>query len=326
LRRRELLILVAGTAITGSLAVRAQQKAMPVVGFLHSGPPTANATPNAEFRRGLGYLGFIEGHNIAFESRFAEGHEDRLSALAADLARGQVAVIVAMTFPSALAAKAATSTIPIVFWTGGDPVEQGLVASLARPGRNLTGFTLINNDLGSKRLEILQELEPKATVLALLVNPVGANTRSQSSDAQEAARAKGLQIRVLGASSEKEIETAFPTLIEDHADALIVASDPFLYSRREQLVALAARHAVPTIYTVRNYATLGGLISYAGSDEGSSHLLGTYTGRILKGEKPEELPVQQSTKFELVINLKTAKALGLTVPQSLLARADEVIE
>jgi putative ABC transport system substrate-binding protein len=324
--RRDLLILGAGTAIARPLIARAQQQAMPVVGFLTAISNPAAMPYVAEFRQGLSEAGYVEGQNVAIEFRWAEGHYDRLPGLAADLVGRRVAVIVAFTVPPALAAKAATATIPIVFWSGGDPVEQGLVASLARPGGNLTGFALINDELGAKRLELLRELVPKAAVFGLLVNPANPVTEPQVRDAQEAARAMGVQIHILNASTESEIETAFATMVEHRTDALMVGSDLFLFSHREQLFALAARHAVPAIYTIRDYARAGGLMSYAGSREGSNRLLGRYAGRILKGEKPADLPVQQPTKFELVINMKTAQALSLTVPQTLLARADEVIE
>jgi putative ABC transport system substrate-binding protein len=281
--------------------------------------------PTALFRQGLSEAGNTEGRNVAFEFRSAEGHYDRLPGLADELARQPVAVIVAADLPATRAAKAATTTIPVVFWTGGDPVDDGLVASLSHPGGNLTGVSMFNNVLGAKRLELLHELVPKAAVFALLVNPSNPNTDPQSKDAQEAARTKAVQVTIVKASTEDEIDDAFATLVNFHADALIVASDPFFFSHRERLVALAAQFSVPAIYTVRRYAEAGGLISYT-SSAAMDLQLGSYTGRILKGEKPADLPVDRPTRFDLVVNLKTAKALGLTVPAILLAQANEVIE
>jgi putative ABC transport system substrate-binding protein len=280
----------------------------------------------AAFRQGLSEAGYVEGQNLAIEYRWAEGHYDRLPALAADLVGRKVDLIMASSPPSALAAKSATSTIPIVFRSGADPVGDGLVASLARPGGNLTGVSNIADELTPKRLELLSDLVPQARVIALLMNPNNATAERIIRDVQEAARTKRLQLHVLKASSESEIDTAFASLVQLHAGALVVGADPFLTSRREQLVALASRHAVPSIYAWREFAASGGLISYGASLTSAYRLLGTYAGKVLKGAKPADLPVEQPTKFELVINLKTAKALGLTIPQSLLLRADEVIQ
>jgi putative ABC transport system substrate-binding protein len=278
------------------------------------------------FRQGLSEAGYVEGQNLAIEYRWAEGHYDRLPALAADLVGRKVDLIMATSPPSALAAKGATSTIPIVFRSGADPVRDGLVASLARPGGNLTGVSFIADELTAKRLELLSELVPRAGVIALLMNPNNATAERVIRDVQEAARTKGLQLHVLKASSESEIDTAFASLVQLHAGALVVGADPFLSSRREQIVALASRRAVPSIYAWREFAASGGLISFGPSLTSAFRLVGHYAGKVLKGAKPADLPVQQPTTFELVINLKTAKALGLTIPPSLLQRADQVIE
>jgi putative tryptophan/tyrosine transport system substrate-binding protein len=326
MKRRELLLLLGG-AVIAPRALRAQQKAMPIIGYLDSTSPGFRVPFLAAFRQGLSETGFVEGQNVAIEYRWAEDRYDRLPALAADLVGRKVDVVVAVSGPSeALAVKSATSTIPIVFAMGGDPVELGLVASLARPGRNLTGVSFLNVELMSKRLELLSELVPQARVIALLVNPNNPLTEPMIRDVQEAARAKGVQLPILKASSESEIEAAFATLVQLHAGALVVGADPFFTSRRDQLVALASRDAVPAIYGWRELAAAGGLISYGTSLISVYRQVGIYAGQILKGAKPADLPVQQPTTFELVVNLKTAAALGLTVPPSILARVDEVIE
>ena len=328
MRRRKFVAILGGVVVAWPCAALAQQKAMPVIGVLHTGSPSATTEPfMGAFRQGLSEAGYVEGQNLAIEYRWAEGNYDRLPALAADLVSRKVDLIMASSPPSALAAKSATSTIPIVFRGGGDPVGYGLVASLARPGGNLTGVSFVLNELTAKRLELLSELVPQVEVIALLVNPtLGANTERVIRDVQEAARTKGLQLHVLKASSASEIDTAFESLVQLHAGALVVAADPFLSGRREQLVALASRHAVPAIYAWREFADSGGLISYGANLTAGYRLVGTYAGKVLKGAKPADLPVQQPTKFELVINLKTAKALGITVPPSLLGTADEVME
>ena len=326
MNRRELLLLLGGAA-TMTRALRAQQKAMPVIGLLGLASPGLSTPYVAAFRQGLSETGYIEGQNVAIEYRGAEGHYDRLPALAAELVGRKVDLIVSTGgAPTALAAKSATSTIPIVFRIGADAVELGLVASLARPGGNLTGVSLLADELTPKRLELLSELVPQAGVIALLVNPDNANAEPNIASAQEAARAKGVRLTILKAGSASEIDTAFATFVQQQAGALVVSADPFFTSRREQLVALASRHAIPAIYAWREFAGSGGLISYGSSLTAAFRLVGTYAGRILKGEKPADLPVEQPAKFELVINLKTAKSLGLTVPQTILARADEVIE
>jgi putative ABC transport system substrate-binding protein len=299
---------------------------MPVIGVLNTTFPGPLSEPfMAAFRQGLSEAGYVEGKNVAIEYRWAEGHYDRLPALAADLVGRKVDLIMASTPQSAVAAKSATSTIPIVFRGGADPVGDGLVASLARPGGNLTGVS-VADDLMAKRLELLSELVPRAGVIALLMNPNNATAERVIRDVQEAARTKGLQLHVLKASSESEIDAAFASLVQLHAAALVVGADPFLSGRREQLVALASRRAVPSIYAWREFAASGGLISYGPSLTSAFRLVGHYAGKVLKGAKPADLPVQQPTKFELVINLKTAKALGLTIPPSLLGRADEIIQ
>jgi len=325
MNRREFIFILGGAAAGWPLALHAQQKAMPVIGFLRAGSKLS--FPNAfmaAFHKGLSDTGYVEGQNLAIEDRWAEGHYDRLPALAAALVGRKVDLISTGATPATRAAKNATSTIPIVFMGVGDPVGFGLVTSLARPGGNLTGFSDLNTELNPKRLELLAELVPQARTIAFLVNPN--QTVGRFIRIQEAARSKGVQLAILKAGTEAEIDAAFAALVELHAGALLVTGDIFFATRREQLVALASRHAVPAIYISSDFAAAGGLISYGIDYATVFRETGVYAGRILKGEKPADLPVQQPTKFELVINLKTAKALGLTVPQRLFALADEVIE
>jgi len=323
-KRRELMLLLAG-AMTAPCGLHAQQEAMPVIGYLGSEASGPSAPFVTAFLQGLNDTGYAEGQNLVIVYRWADGRYDRLPALVTDFVGRKVDVIAALGLPSALAAKSATSTIPIVFSVG-DPVERGLVASLARPGGNLTGVSLINVELMPKRLELISELVPQAGVIAVLVNPNNANTERITRDMKEAARTKGVQIAILKAGTESEIDAAFANLVQLHAGALIVMGDPLFVNGRDQLVALSSRHAVPAIYQSREYAASGGLISYGTNFTAAFREVGVYVGKILKGAKPADLPVQQPTRFELVINSKTAKALGLTVPPSILARADEVIE
>jgi putative ABC transport system substrate-binding protein len=327
LKRRDFITLLGGAGAAWPLAARAQQPITPLVGFIRTTSADDSVKLVEAFRRGLSDSGFVEGRNVAIEYRWAEGRNDQLSALAADLVRRRVTVIAAFTTPSTLALKAATSTIPIVFFTAGDPVALGFVASLNRPGGNLTGTTTLTLEVGSKWLQLLHEMVPTATTFALLVNPTSPNLAdAQSKDLQAAARNLGLQIHVLEASTDRDVDTAFATLVRRRAGGLVISSDSFLFARGEQLAALAVRHAVPAIFGFREFATAGGLMSYGANLRDQDRTMGVYTGRILQGEKPADLPVQQATKIELVINLKTAKALGIDVPPSLLARADEVIE
>jgi putative ABC transport system substrate-binding protein len=326
--RRKFLATLGGAAAAWPLAARAQQPGkLPTIGFVGSDSPDLYADRLRAFRLGLKSTGFIEGQNVAIEYRWAEGRNDKLPALTTDLVHRQVAVIVAPTTPSVLAAKVATETIPIVFFVAGDPVDLGLVASLGRPNGNLTGATTLTLEVGPKWLQLLHEMVPNATSLALLINPTSPNlAETQSRDLQTAARSRGLQLHVLRASSDPEFETAFESVARLRAAGLVISSDSFFFSRSNQLATLAARHAVPAIFGFREFVAAGGLMSYGGSLAESFRWVGVYTGRIVKGEKPADLPVQQSTKIELFINLKTAQALGLEVPATLLTRADEVIE
>jgi putative tryptophan/tyrosine transport system substrate-binding protein len=325
MRRRELISLIGGAA-TWSLAARAQQPA-PVIGFLHAGSPEPNTKLVVAFRRGLSETGYVEGRNVTIEYRWAAGRDDRLPELAADLVRRQVAVLVAVGGAnSGLAAKKATSTIPIVFVIGGDPVGLGLSSSLSRPDGNATGMTIISADLAQKRLGLLRELVPNATAFAALVNPDTPEGKVQLSDMRAAAQSLALNLRIVEASDEKAIATAFAGLAQDKVDALLVGSDAVFDVHRDKLVALVAAAAIPAIYQFRDFAMAGGLMSYDPDIADAHRQVGVYTGKILKGAKPADLPIQQPTRFNLVLNLKTAKALGLTVPPSLLARADEVIE
>jgi ABC-type uncharacterized transport system substrate-binding protein len=324
LRRREFITLLAAAA--WPLAARARQPAMPVVGFLHIGSPDPVAPNLAGFRRGLNETGFVEGRNVAIAYRWAHGQYDQLPALATDLVRRQVSAIAACaTSAPGLAAKAATSAIPIVFQTGGDPVQDGLVSSMNKPGGNVTGVSRLSVTLEPKRLELLRELSPKATVIGLLVNPTNPRSELVIQQMEGPARALGLRLHVLKAT-EEELDSAFARLVQLAVGALLVAQEPSYNRRRGQIIALASGHAIPTMYATREFVVAGGLVSYDASTIDSFRQVGVYVGRILKGEKPADLPVEQPTKFELVINLKTAKALGLQIPDKLLAVADEVIE
>jgi putative ABC transport system substrate-binding protein len=328
MRRRDFITLLGSAAAAWPLAARAQQgAATPVVGFLSSRGPTEDPHLITAFRQGLKEAGYVEGQSVAIEYRFAEGQYDRLPALAADLVRRRVNVIAA-NGPASQAAKEATATVPIVFATGFDPIEAGLIASLSRPGENITGVWILDVDLGPKRLEVLRELVPAASLIAALVNPSDpARAETTSQELQEAARTLGVQLQILQARSDQDLETAFESLVRLRAAGLVIGGDPFFNSRAEQLGALSALYAVPAIYETPEFAAGGGLASYGGSIEDAYRLLGAYTGRVLHGEKPGNLPIQQAaTSVELILNLKTAKALGITVPRTLLARADKVIE
>ena len=325
IRRREFIMLLGGATAAWPLAAWAQQQAMPVIGFLYPGALERNGNLVAAFRKGLAERGYIEGRNVAIEFRAAGGEIDRVPAMVADLVRRQVAVIFA-NGPAVIAAHAATTTIPIVFQIAPDPVQLGLIVSMSRPGGNLTGSTSLNVEVGQKRLELLHEMAPQAMVLALLVNPTNPNTEALSSDLHAAARTLGLQLQVLHASAEREIDAVFTTLLQLQAGGLMIGHDAFFNSQSERLATLALRRAMPTIYQFREFAAAGGLMSYGTDLADSYRQTGVYASRILKGEKPGDLPILQPTKFELFINLKTAKALGLDVPPTLLARADEVIE
>ena len=325
MKRRDFITLLGGAAFAWPLAARAQQPAIPVVGFLRNTPSTSFDHIVAAFRQGLGEAGFVDGRNVAIQQRWAEGRDDRLPALLADLISLKAAVIVANT-AGAFAAKAAATTVPVVFATGSDPVRDGLVTSLNRPGANFTGVIFITSELGTKRLELLRQLVPKATTVAMLVMPSGQETELEQVDVAKAAQALGLQLVVADATSRPEIEVAFETFAQRRADAVLVGTGALTNSHSEAIVALAARHSIPTIYSLREYVSVGGLMSYGTSITDAYRQAGIYAGRILKGERPADLPVMQSTKFDLVLNLKTAKALGLDVPDRLLALADEVIE
>jgi putative tryptophan/tyrosine transport system substrate-binding protein len=325
MRRREFITLLGGAAVW-PLTARAQQQALPVIGFLHGASPGPAAPHVAAFRQGLAETGYVEGRNVAIEYRWAEGQYDRLPAMAGELVRRPVTVIVATPIPVAVAAKAATATIPIVFNVAGDPVRLGLVASLARPDGNATGVNSFQAELGAKQLGLLRELLPTAVRIGLLVNPTNANVEGVTRDVREAASAIGAQIDIVQASDSRQIEDAFATLVRNRADALVVGSDAYFVSRRLQLATLATRHAIPAVFNVREFPEAGGLMSYGTNLMEVYRQLGVYSGRILNGAKPPELPVNQSTKFEFVIHLPTARALGLDVPATLLARADEVIE
>jgi ABC-type uncharacterized transport system substrate-binding protein len=327
MKRREFITLFGATALAWPLAARAQQPTMPVIGFLDSNSPDVHTNLLRSFRQGLNETGYVEGRNVAIEYRWSDGQYDRVPELAADLIRRQVTVITTIDgSASALAAKAATSTIPVIFRIGADPVALGLVASLNRPGGNVTGVTSLTVEVGAKRLELLHEVVPTATLLALLVNPTSPFAETLTRDLQTATRILGPRIHVVNASTDHDLSSAFANLVQLQVGGLVIGSDVFFNSRSKQLAALTIHHAIPAVYQYREFVAAGGLMSYGGSLEDSYRLAGIYTGRALKGEKPADLPVVQSTKVELFINLKTAKALGLEVPPTLLAPADEVIE
>jgi putative ABC transport system substrate-binding protein len=327
MQRREFIGLIGSVAATWPLAVRAQQPAMPVVGFVNVSSATGHAQQLAAFLKGLGETGYVDGRNVAIEYRWAEGRSDRLPAMVADLVHRQVAVIAATTTSAALAAKAATMTIPIVFEIADDPVRLGLVASLDRPGGNITGIGNLNIEIVPKRLQLLHEVVPTARVLALLVNPANSTVaETQSREALSAANALGLELHILNASTERDFDAIFANLIQLRTGGLVVAADPLFSGRSKHLGELTVRHAIPAIFHLRDFVAAGGLLSYGADTRNAYRLAGIYAGRILKGEKPVNLPVQQSTKVELIINLKTAKVLGLDIPNTLIGRANELIE
>ena len=327
MKRREFITLLGGAAIIWPLVARAQQPALPMVGFINPASPQSYARPLSAFLKGLGETGYVDGHNVAIEYRWAEGRNDRLPAMVADLVHRQVAVIAATSTSAALAAKAANTTIPIVFEMGDDPVRLGLVASLNQPGGNVTGVTQTNVEVAPKRLQLLHEVIPTARVMVLLVNPADpALAEMTTKEVQAAARTLGLELHVLNASTERDFDAVFAKLIQLRAGGLVIGPGPLFTSRSEQLAALAVHYAVPTVYEWREFAVAGGLMGYGGSLTESYRTAGNYTGRILKGDKPADLPVQRGTKVEMYINLKTAKALGINVPEALIGRADEVIE
>ena len=327
MQRREFITILGGAAVVWPLAARAQQPTMPVIGFVNVASAKNYTLPLSAFLKGLSEAGYVDGRNVSIEYRWAEDQNDRLPAMVADLVHRQVAVIAATSTPAAIAAKAAHTTIPIVFETAADPVRLGLVSSLNRPGGNITGVTQANVEIVPKRLQLLHELVPTASVIALLVNPANkALAEPATREVPSAARTFGLKVHILTASSENDFDGVFAKLTELRAGGLVIAADPFFTSRCEQLGALTVRHAVPAVYQRREFAVAGGLLSYGADITDAYRLAGSYTGRVLKGDKPADLPVQQATKVELIINLKTAKALGITVPNTLIGRADEVIE
>jgi putative ABC transport system substrate-binding protein len=326
MNRRAFITLLGGAAAAWPLAARAQQLPMPVIGFLNSGSPAEWAPLVAAFKDGLNELGFVEGRNVAVEYRWAQGENERLPGLAADLVRREVAIIAAFGPPAALAAKAATATIPIVFSVGTDPIDLGLVTNFRRPTGNVTGLNVFAEVLTPKRQELLRELVPTAPLVAMLVNPTAAQTRPELRDVQFAADKIGQQVRIFNVNSDREIDAAFATIVDQRIGGLLVQTDQFFNLRRDQLVLLTTRHAIPTVFGWREFVKAGGLMSYGTSLRAAYRQLAIYTGRILKGEKPADLPVQQATMFETVVNLKAAKALGVTIPTAILLRADEVIE